>query len=283
MLPASAILAIFNLLEIDSGIWGTVNMTSEHLPTKSKGETAWERILMVSMALPGAKVDRGSYLASQLSSHCDDQQVVQAILRRPASAGISPDLIDKLADDCIRRHVLLASGTSFAAGVPGGLALSGTIPADMVQFYWHALVMAQKLAYLYGWPDLLENGEVDEQTEIYLTLLIGAMLGAAVASEALAEVAKRFAEQTVRRLPRQALTKTWYYPIVKQVGKWIGVGVTKRGFAGGLAKVVPVIGAVFSDGVTAATMRPMSKRLKNHLRTLRYAFPDELGADPHAC
>ena len=62
------------------------------------------------------------------------------------------------------------------------------------------------------------------------------MLGAALARETLAEVAKRFAEQTVRRLPRQALTKTWYYPIVKQVAKWIGVSVTKRGFAGGVAK-----------------------------------------------
>ena len=100
----------------------TANMASEHLPELSKGEKAWERILRVSMTLPGAKVDRASYLASQLSSHCDYQQVAQAILRRPASAGISPDLIDKLADDCIRRHVLLASGTSFAAGLPGGLA-----------------------------------------------------------------------------------------------------------------------------------------------------------------
>ena len=135
----------------------------------------------------------------------------------------------------------MASGTSFAAGLPGGLAMAGTIPADMAQFYWHALVMAQKLAYLYGWPDLLENGEVDEQTELYLTLLVGTMLGAVVANEALAELARRFAVQTVRRLPRQALTKTWYYPIVKQVGKWIGISVTNRGFAGGVSKVVPVI------------------------------------------
>ena len=65
-------------------------MTSKQLPAKSKGEEVWERILMVSMALPGAKVDRVSYLASQLSSHCDYQQVEQAILSRPASAGISP-------------------------------------------------------------------------------------------------------------------------------------------------------------------------------------------------
>ena len=59
--------------------------------------------------------------------------------------------------------------------------MAGTIPADMAQFYWHALVMAQKLAYLYGWSDLLEEGQVDEQTEFQLTLLIGAMLGAALA------------------------------------------------------------------------------------------------------
>ena len=45
-------------------------MASEHLPEQSKGEKAWERILRVSMTLPGAKVDRASYLASQLSSHC---------------------------------------------------------------------------------------------------------------------------------------------------------------------------------------------------------------------
>ena len=38
----------------------------------------------------------------------------------------------------------------------------GTVPADLAQFYWHTLVLAQKLAYLYGWPDLSDKGEVDE-------------------------------------------------------------------------------------------------------------------------
>ena len=86
--------------------------------------------------------------------------------------------------------------------------------------------MAQKLAYLYGWPDLLDNGEVDEETEVELTLLIGVMTGAAAAERGLAEIAKRVAEQVIRRLPRQALTKTAYYPIAKQVAKWIGISIT---------------------------------------------------------
>ena len=249
-------------------------MTDKYLPEKSSGEKTWERILRASMALPGAKVDRSSFLASQLWNYCDEQQVSKAIQCRPASAGISPDLIDKLADSCIRSHVLKASGISFAAGLPGGWAMAGTIPVDVAQFYWHALVLAQKLAYLYGWPDLLEDGEVDEQTELQLTLLVGAMMGAAAANRGLAELAKRFAGQVARRLPRQALTKTAYYPIVKQVGKWIGIAVTKRGFAGGVAKVVPVIGGFASAGVTATMMRPTAKRLKNHLRKLRYALPN---------
>ena len=153
-------------------------------------------------------------------------------------------VIDRLADSCIRSHVLKASGTSFAVGLPGGLAMGVTIPADLVFLHWHALVLSQKLAYLYGWRDLLEEGEVDEQTELELTLLVGVMMGAAAAERGLADLAKRFSEQAIRRLPQQALTKTAYYPFAKQVGRWIGVSVTKRGFAGGLAKVVPVIGGV---------------------------------------
>ena len=224
------------------------------------------------MALPGAKVDRTSFLVSELRNYCDDEQISEAIRSRPALAGISPYLVDKLADSCIKSHVLKASAISFAAGLPGGWAMAGTIPVDVAQFYWHALVLAQKLAYLYGWPDLLEKGEVDEQTELQLTLLIGVMMGAAAANRGLAELAKRFAGQVTRRLPRQTLTKIAYYPIVKTVGRWIGISITKRGFAGGVAKVVPVIGGFISAGVTAAMMRPMAKRLKNHLREMSMPF-----------
>ena len=250
----------------------TVEM-SLPMPEKSKGEKMWASVLRAALALPGSKVDRRAFLRSQLSSYCDETQVGSAIGGRPAQAGVQPEVIDRLADSCIRSHVLKASGTSFAAGVPGGWAMGVTIPADLVQLNWHALVLAQKLAYLYGWPDLLEEGEVDEQTELELTLLFGVMMGVAAAERGLAELTKRFSAQVLRRLPGRALTKTAYYRIAKQVGKWIGISVTKRGFAGGAAKVVPVIGGLVSAGLTAAIMRPMGKRLKNHMRELRYARP----------
>ena len=253
----------------------TVGNGSADLPEKSNAERAWTKMLRAALAMPFSKVNRQAFLRAQLTPYCTEEQVRKAIESRPAQAGIRSELIDTLADSCINSHVLRASGTSFAAGLSGGLAMAATIPADLLQLHWNAILMAQKLAYLYGWPDLMDNGEVDEQTEVELTLLIGAMTGAAAAERGLAELAKRFSVEVLRRLSRQALTKTAYYPVAKQVAKWIGISLTKRSLASGLAKAIPVLGGIVSAGVTAATMLPMGKRLKNHLRELRYASPDE--------
>ena len=248
---------------------------SEDPSASDSHSRVWHRILAASMAIPGAKVNRTAFLRSQLQNYCTEQQVQNAIDTRPAQAGVSHDLVDKLADSCIRGHVIKASGISFAAGLPGGWFMAATIPADVGQYFWHAIVLVQKLAYLYGWPDLLEEGELDEETEMRLTLLIGAMMGAREAKVLLAEIARRFAGEVARRLPRQALTRTAYYPIVKLVGRWIGVRVTKQSFARGLSKVVPVVGGVVSAGVTAVMMRDAAKGLQSHQRELRYALPDE--------
>ena len=87
------------------------------------------------------------------------RRVGSAIGGRPAQAGVQPEVIDRLADSCIRSHVLKASGTSFAAGVPGGWAMGVTIPADLVQLNWHALVLAQSWRTCTAGTDLLEEGE----------------------------------------------------------------------------------------------------------------------------
>ena len=108
------------------------------MPEKSKGEKMWARVLRASLALPGAKVDRRAFLRSQLSPYCNEPQVGEAIGGRPALAGVQSEVIDRLADSCIRSHVLKASGTSFAAGLPGGWAMGATIPADLVQLNWHS-------------------------------------------------------------------------------------------------------------------------------------------------
>ena len=248
---------------------GTSTATAAMEPDDSSGWIL--RILRAALGLPGARVDRASFLRSQLRPHFPEEQVEEAIEYNPAHAGMSIDKIDEIADSIIKSHVIRAAGTSFAIGLPGGFAMVATIPADTVQFAWHSIVVSQKLAYLYGWPDLLEDGEPDEETILRIVLLIGVMLGAAEANRLLAEIAKRFAREVGRRLPRYTLTKAAYYPLIKAILRWVGVSLMKQSFAKGLSKVIPIVSGLVSAGVTAYTLRPMAGRLKNHLRTLEYA------------
>ena len=86
-----------------------------------------------------------------------------------------------------------------------------------------------------------------------------------ITKEAIQELAKNFAKEIVKRLPKYALTKTVIYPIVKQVAKWIGIKLTKDSFAKGLGKIVPILGGVISGGLTYVTFKPGAKKLKKTL------------------
>lgn len=227
--------------------------------------TLWNKVMSLAMAIPGVKVDRDSFLISELRQYCSKDELEKAIVN-PVDV-LSEDRIDSLSNACINNHLVKVTSLSVVSGIPGGLAMAATISADMVQYYWHTFVLAQKLAYLYGIPDLRdENGNLTETSQDMLTLFVGVMLGAAAANNAIKNVSKAFAVQVVKRLPQKALTKTIYYPIIKQVAKWIGIKLTKDTFAKGLGKTIPILGGLISGGLTAATFRPSAKRLQRKLK-----------------
>jgi hypothetical protein len=232
----------------------------------------WDSLLRASLRIPGARVDRESFLRSQLKPRFDDATVEKAITTRPALAGITEDEINEMAKGCIGKHVIEVSGISFLAGLPGGWWAAGAIPADLAQFFWHAIVVCQKVAYLYGWPSLLEKkyGSDDENT-LRLTLFIGVMMGAAGAPGVVKRLSERFSMNVENRLPRAALARAGIYNLAKQVGKWIGIHITRGSFSRVLAKIIPVLGGVISAGISAGLMIPMANRLKAHLMTLRFA------------
>lgn len=251
-----------------------------HQRSSSDAENYAFQVIRAVMHLPRVRVDRAKFLRKQLKSYCPEEQVQAAVDANPADAGVSGKVINKLANSIIKSHVMGASGTSFVAGLPGGIAMAITIPADLSQLMWHAVVVAQKLAYLYGWPDLQLESGADEETEMRILMLIGSMYGIEGSNRLLAEIASRFASEVARTLPKQALTKTVYYPVIKEALKWIGIKLTKKTFAEGVSKVVPIVGGGVSASVTALTLRGMSHRLKNHLRTLEYAKPTRQDLSP---
>lgn len=243
--------------------------------TKDDAAT-FELVLSSAAQMPGVKVNREKYLAGALNKKFSPEVIELAIESSPAAAGIKPEELSSIADASIRFESTKVTALSAAAGIPGGLAMAGTVPADLAQYFAHVLRITQKLAYLYGWDHIFEGSEeeIDDETKNLLILFIGVMFGANGATDAISKISGQVAAAMAKKLPQKALTKGVVYPIVKKVAGYIGVKMTKDIFAKGVSKVIPVIGGIVSGGVTLATYAPMCLKLKDYLATLEVANPD---------
>ncbi|KQT72006.1 hypothetical protein [Microbacterium sp. Leaf436] len=241
----------------------------------------FSQVLDAAAKLPGVRINRASYLRTALKRHCTEEQIKRAVAESPAAAGIPLKLLNEIANTSISYETSKVTGLSALAGIPGGFAMIGTVPADLAQYMGHMLRISQKLAYIYGWPDLFaEDGdELDEATESMLILFVGVMFGVQIAQSGVTKVAAMIAANVAKKLPQQALTKGVLYPVVKKVAGYLGVNMTKKLFAGGLAKAIPVLGAVLSGGLTLGTFLPMSKRLQKHLASLDLTKPGHRAAE----
>ena len=241
-----------------------------YLLSDEKAMSVWNGILSAALKLPGAKISRSDFLSKELKKYYKEEDVLFAIENGFKDSVVKKSDIEKIVNSVIKSHTTMVSLISFATGLPGGWWMAGTIPADLTQFYYHVIVLAQKLAYLYGWPSFDEEAASDGFLGL-LTLFIGVMSGAKGAVTAIGKISANLAGQVAKRLPQQALTKTAWYPIVKQVAKWLGVSITKQSFSKTISKVIPVLGGVISGGITVATFLPMAMRLKKYLLSLPLA------------
>ncbi|QQE51097.1 hypothetical protein I6H52_01365 [Corynebacterium urealyticum] len=233
----------------------------------------FSQVLQAAASLPLVKIDRESFLRKELQHSCTSDQIDRAIATTPAEAGVPLEVVNNLAASMIKNETGTVTALSVFAGIPGGIAMIGTVSADVAQYYGHILRIAQKLAYLYSWPDLFNGDGVDSSTESILTLFVGVMFGVNAAQTGVTRAADMIARQVAKKLPQRALTKGTIYPIVKKVAGALGVRMTKQAFAQGAGKVVPVLGGIISGGLTYATFRPMAKRLQQHLADLALARP----------
>ncbi|MFI8894726.1 hypothetical protein [Streptomyces paradoxus] len=244
-------------------------------------ESRFSAVLASAARLPGVRIHRADYLRKALARYCSEDEIRRAVDETPAAAGIPLDVLDKAANDSINYEAAKASALSAAAGIPGFIALPATVPADTAQYFGHMLRIAQKLAYLYSWPDLFseDSDDIDDATKGVLTLFFGVMFGTQSANAAVGKVAGMMSKQVAKKLPQKALTQGVVYPIVKKVAGYLGVQMTKQTFAKSVSKAIPVVGAVVSGGLTLATYLPMAKRLKKHLAGLELTKPAHRVAD----
>lgn len=242
--------------------------------TNRTTEVALEAIVNNAIQIPGVKVDRQKFLAESFAKEdVDTQEIIDL---GPIEAGCSQEILARIANKLILTRTSTSSVASFAMGLPGGFAMGATIPADTLQFFGMSLRLAQELAYLYGAQDLWQNGEIDnEAVRGQLILYCGVMFGVSGAAAGVRILSSQITKTTLQRLPQKALMKTLWYPIVKQVGKLIGIKVTKNTFAKGVSKAIPVVGGVVSGGLNFASMLPMAKRLAAALDKANFDYTEE--------
>lgn len=240
-------------------------------------ELSFTSLVETAAKLPLVRVNREEFLAKNLKNLCTPEQLQKAITDGTLHAGIPIETLDSLANAVINAETVKVTGISAAAGLPGGLAMAATIPADLAQFYGFVIRVAQELAYIYGWTEIFDDtAELDTETESQLVLFIGVMSGVGVANKAISKLFGEVAMKSVaKKVAAKALTKTWYYPLVKKIAALLGQRIVKETFAKGVSKAVPVLGAALSGGLTLATFKPMANRLKKHLSMLAHMSPEE--------
>lgn len=239
------------------------------LDQNGDGKVDIEDIIIMGLKVPGIRIDREQFLRKELQSKCLPEVVEKAVASNPSRAGIPQEVIDPIADAVIKYERACVSGISAALGMPGGVAMAATIPADIAQYYGYMLRATQKLMYLYGFPqiDVQEKGQAfDSETMNLLILCLGVMYGVAGASNALKAVAKALGTGVEKQLLRRALTKGTIYPVVKSVSKWFGVKMTKEVFAGFFKKAIPLVGGVLGGGLTFLSFKPCCDKLKASLQ-----------------
>ena len=238
-----------------------------------------EDIITTSIKIPGVKVNRDKFLAEQFAGTGTNVQDI--INLGPIEAGIAREDISNTANKLIIKRTSQSSVASFVAGIPGGLAMAATIPADVMQFFGMALRLAQELSYLYGGGDLWVDGQIDdEKVKSQLIMYCGVMFGVSGAVSGVRVLSTQIAKTTLKKLPQKALTKTFWYPMIKQIGKALSIKVTKATVAQGVSKAIPVIGGVISGGLNFASMMPMAKRLSIALDKATFDYnEDEYEAD----
>ncbi len=231
-------------------------------------------VVSTAIQIPGIRVDREAFLREQFKA--EDPVALSSILAvGPVAAGCDRDKLRRKAEAVILGTTLKSTGASFLAGLPGGLAMAVTIPADILQFYGMALKMAQEIAYLYGEQDLWKGDMPDdEKITNQLILYCGVMLGATGAAATVRLMSSSLAKQVLKKLPQKPLTKTFYYPIVKSVLRFFGKTLTKTSFAKGVSKAIPVFGGLVSGGITFVSLKPMGERLQQALDKAHFSYSD---------
>ncbi len=230
----------------------------------------WNSFLNSILKMPGAKINREYFLRKTFKDLsvadlkiCIDESPVKVV---------NLAKIEKKANSIINAHTTKVSAISTISGIPGGFAMLATIPADLANYYYHVVAVGQKLGYLYGFPDMVDNsGNLTEDGKIMLTAFIGVMNKVEMANELIkklaVELGKKISEETATRVASKLLSKQFLAQGVEVIARKLGAQISSKTVSRSVTKTIPIISGFICGGITLATFKPQAKRLHMSLKS----------------
>ena len=155
-----------------------------------------EKAIRAAMSLPGVKVDRDSFLQNNFRKYGNSEQLSSKSTREV----YSDKEIDEVAKAVVTRHLTEVTALSAASGLPGGLWAVPASIGDLSNFYAQLLITAQKLAYVYGMPDIM-GGKDDLDENAYQTLIV--LLGVAAGVEGASQMFAKISQGAVKQFAKK--------------------------------------------------------------------------------
>ncbi len=233
---------------------------------ETREEKAWRLLLQNAMKLPKIQLDRASWYTKVLSPYVSEQTLGRALTTSPARAGIEHPTLSQVAQATLRAHRRGVTTLSLVTGLPGGVALAGALPADLAQFLWHLIQVAQKLTALYGWPPLFVSPKsLTADETLLLTVFLAQMFGSERADKLLQEIQQSYRDES-GPLPRDPIASYHLKEEAQYMYEWMGINAAREGLTKTLARVVPVLGGLLSGGLSYLAFTKMGQRLHTLLK-----------------
>lgn len=152
------------------------------------------------------------------------------------------------AKSLVNWHIAKCAASGFITNIGGMMTLPVTIPANIASVLYVQLRMVASIAHLSGYD--IKDDQV--KTFVFLTL-IGQSLTAA-SKDVGVRIATKTAEQAIKKIPREVITK-----INRHIGFKL---ITKKGEKGAinLVKLVPIAGGVVGASIDGITTKIIGKR-----------------------
>jgi hypothetical protein len=171
--------------------------------------------------------------------------------------------LDKIAGTFQSQNQLLVTGTGVLAGLPGGLLMLATIPADISALTYFSLRAISGISQSYGFESNSEEGRLTA-----LLLFAGA--------SGVESISIGGTQVLLTNIATNVLTKPYRDMVMTRVVRQIATELISKN----LARVVPILGGIVGGTTNFIFLRNVGNRARNHFRMRLLESKTEVEGNP---